>query len=218
MENRGGEKRQDGHAYAHIDPTVGEVGGQHRAESGITPGLLQAHGRQVRRSGLGVVDPRHLPPDNERSKHHANAVDEKWPAKAQEGQAGAEHWAGDIAQQECRGIGGGALTANRRWRQAHDKAHRGDSKHGRAKTCQGAQHHDVPILLGNGDQARGHGNGHQAHQVDAARADAVYQRARHGREDQPGGGEDRDHQAGGGHRDIEADHELRQKRCDKAIT
>ena len=98
MENRGGEKRQDGHAHAHIDPPVGEVGGQHRAEGSIAPSFLQAHGRQFRGGGLGVVDPRHLPPDNESSEHHADAVDEKWPAEAQEGQAGAEDRASDIAQ------------------------------------------------------------------------------------------------------------------------
>ena len=98
MEYGGSEKRQDGHAHAHIDPPVGEVGGQHRTECGITPGLLQAHGRQFRGGGLGVVDPRHLPPDNKSSEHHADAVDEKWPAEAQEGQAGAEDRAGDIAQ------------------------------------------------------------------------------------------------------------------------
>ena len=75
---------------------MGKVGGQHRAVGGIAPGFLQAHGRQFILIGLFVVDAGHLPPDNECGERDAHAVDEKWPTKAQEGQAGAKNRASNI--------------------------------------------------------------------------------------------------------------------------
>ena len=151
MEDGGGKKRQDGYADAHIDPAMGKVGGQHRAISGIAPGLLQAHGRQLILAGLFVVHARHLPPDDKRGQRHAHAVDEKWPAEPQEGQAGTKNGAGDVTEQEGSGVGGRALAANRRRGHAHDKAHGRDGEHGRANAGQGAQGHDVPVALRNGD-------------------------------------------------------------------